>query len=55
VWNGSSRRSCFADLAGSTELGGSQDPERTRVLLDRLHVLHLDWHAAETRKLIAQA
>jgi class 3 adenylate cyclase/tetratricopeptide (TPR) repeat protein len=27
----------FADLVGSTELGGSQDPERTRVLLDRFY------------------
>ena len=26
----------FADLVGSTQLGGSQDPERTRVLLERL-------------------
>ncbi len=27
----------FADLVGSTELAGSQDPERTRVLLDRFY------------------
>jgi class 3 adenylate cyclase/tetratricopeptide (TPR) repeat protein len=27
----------FADLVASTELGGSQDPERTRVLLDRFY------------------
>jgi class 3 adenylate cyclase/tetratricopeptide (TPR) repeat protein len=27
----------FADLVGSTELGDSQDPERTRVLLDRFY------------------
>jgi len=27
----------FADLVGSTELGGSQDPERMRVLLDRFY------------------
>src|SRR2546428_3022675 len=27
----------FADLVGSTELGGSQDPERTRGLLDRFY------------------
>jgi class 3 adenylate cyclase len=27
----------FADLVGSTELGASQDPERTRVLLDRFY------------------
>ena len=27
----------FADLVGSTELGGSQDPERTRALLDRFY------------------
>jgi class 3 adenylate cyclase len=27
----------FADLVGSTALGGSQDPERTRVLLDRFY------------------
>src|SRR5438309_75674 len=27
----------FADLVGSTELGGSQDPERTRVLLERFY------------------
>src|SRR5919197_2551668 len=27
----------FADLAASTELGGSQDPERTRALLDRFY------------------
>jgi class 3 adenylate cyclase len=27
----------FADLVGSTELSGSQDPERTRVLLDRFY------------------
>ncbi|MBD0329909.1 MAG: AAA family ATPase [Thermoleophilia bacterium] len=27
----------FADLAGSTELGASQDPERTRALLDRFY------------------
>src|SRR5215475_11191578 len=26
----------FADLVGSTQLGESQDPERTRVLLERL-------------------
>src|SRR5262249_21553318 len=27
----------FADLVGSTELGGSEDPERIRVLLDRFY------------------
>ena len=27
----------FADLVGSTELGASQDPERTRVILDRFY------------------
>jgi len=27
----------FADLVGSTELGGSQDPERTRGVLDRFY------------------
>ena len=27
----------FADLVGSTELGGSQDPERTRALLNRFY------------------
>ncbi|MEX1263322.1 MAG: adenylate/guanylate cyclase domain-containing protein [Actinomycetota bacterium] len=27
----------FADLVGSTELGGSLDPERTRVMLDRFY------------------
>src|SRR5437660_3460269 len=27
----------FADLVGSTQLGGSQDPERTRALLDRFY------------------
>ena len=27
----------FADLVGSTELGGSQDPERVRALLDRFY------------------
>ncbi len=27
----------FADLAGSTELGASEDPERTRALLDRFY------------------
>jgi len=27
----------FADLVGSTQLAGSQDPERTRVLLDRFY------------------
>jgi len=27
----------FADLVGSTELGGSQDPERTRALLARFY------------------
>jgi class 3 adenylate cyclase/tetratricopeptide (TPR) repeat protein len=27
----------FADLVGSTELGGSQDPERTRVMLERFY------------------
>jgi class 3 adenylate cyclase len=27
----------FADLAGSTELGASQDPERTRTMLDRFY------------------
>src|SRR5215211_4043489 len=27
----------FADLVGSTELGGAQDPERTRALLDRFY------------------
>src|SRR5438876_7611892 len=27
----------FADLVGSTELGGEQDPERTRLLLDRFY------------------
>jgi class 3 adenylate cyclase len=27
----------FADLVGSTALGGSQDPERTRVMLDRFY------------------
>jgi class 3 adenylate cyclase len=27
----------FADLVGSTALGGSQDPERMRALLDRFY------------------
>src|SRR3990172_12662975 len=27
----------FADLVGSTELAGSQDPERTRLLLERFY------------------
>ncbi|MEX2212430.1 MAG: adenylate/guanylate cyclase domain-containing protein [Gaiellaceae bacterium] len=27
----------FADLVGSTELGGAQDPERTRAMLDRFY------------------
>jgi len=27
----------FADLVGSTELGGTQDPERTRAMLDRFY------------------
>jgi class 3 adenylate cyclase len=27
----------FADLVGSTELGGGQDPERTRILLERFY------------------
>ncbi len=27
----------FADLVGSTELGGAQDPERTRMLLERFY------------------
>jgi class 3 adenylate cyclase/tetratricopeptide (TPR) repeat protein len=27
----------FADLVGSTELGGTQDPERTRMMLDRFY------------------
>jgi class 3 adenylate cyclase len=27
----------FADLVGSTELGGSQDPEQTRAMLDRFY------------------
>src|SRR5512132_4124054 len=27
----------FADLVGSTELAGSQDPERTRALLERFY------------------
>jgi class 3 adenylate cyclase len=27
----------FADLVGSTELGATQDPERTRALLDRFY------------------
>jgi class 3 adenylate cyclase len=27
----------FADLVGSTELGGAQDPERTRAILDRFY------------------
>src|SRR5947209_18992725 len=27
----------FADLVGSTELGGSQDPERTRAMLERFY------------------
>ena len=27
----------FADLVGSTQLGGSQDPERTRAMLDRFY------------------
>ncbi len=34
----------FADLVGSTELGGSQDPERTRAMLERFY----DAMAAET-------
>src|SRR6185312_1754401 len=29
----------FADLVGSTQLGGSQDPERTRAMLDRFYDL----------------
>ena len=36
----------FADLVGSTELAGSQDPERTRVLLDRFY----DSMAAEIKR-----
>src|SRR5436190_11685667 len=35
----------FADLVGSTELAGSQDPERTRALLERFY----DAMAAEIR------
>jgi class 3 adenylate cyclase len=27
----------FADLVGSTELGGTQDPERTRMMLERFY------------------
>src|SRR5207247_712740 len=27
----------FADLVGSTELGGTQDPERTRMMLDQFY------------------
>ena len=27
----------FADLVGSTELGASQDPERTRAILERFY------------------
>ncbi|MDP9262421.1 MAG: zinc-ribbon domain-containing protein, partial [Actinomycetota bacterium] len=27
----------FADLVGSTALGGSQDPERTRAMLNRFY------------------
>src|SRR3989449_10431541 len=27
----------FADLVGSTEVGGSQDPERTRAMLERFY------------------
>src|SRR5262245_23877069 len=32
----------FADLVGSTELAGSQDPERTRALLERFYDLMAD-------------
>jgi class 3 adenylate cyclase len=32
----------FADLVGSTELGGAQDPERTRALLDRFYDAMVD-------------
>src|SRR5262245_51839242 len=36
----------FADLVGSTEIGGAQDPERTRATLD----LFYDAMAAEIRR-----
>jgi class 3 adenylate cyclase len=36
----------FADLVGSTELAGSQDPERTRLILDRFY----DSMAAEVER-----
>jgi class 3 adenylate cyclase len=36
----------FADLVGSTELAGEQDPERTRAILDRFY----DTMAAEIER-----
>jgi hypothetical protein len=55
----------FADLAGSTELGASEEPERMRALLDRFYddaglisqaierfqAMGLEWHAQQTRHL----
>ena len=38
----------FADLAGSTELGASEDAERTRAMLDRFQAMGLEWHAQQT-------
>ena len=60
----------FADLVGSTALADQQDPERTRLLLERFYEamaeeieragarfenLGLDWHAEQTRRLVLQA
>ncbi len=48
----------FADLVGSTELGGSQDPERTRVLLARFYdamAAEIEWAGGTVEKFVGDA
>ena len=48
----------FADLVGSTELAGSQDPERTRVLLDRFYdamAAEIEWAGGTVEKFVGDA
>jgi class 3 adenylate cyclase len=46
----------FADLVGSTELGAVREDEALlRQALERFEAMGLEWYAAETRRLVAQA
>jgi class 3 adenylate cyclase len=48
----------FADLVGSTELAGGQDPERVRALLDRFYdamAAEVDWAGGTVEKFVGDA